>query len=121
MTERRPLTKGPLAKGSLAKGVTGQRATFGFGFGGFGGLLQVPHCRAATSPVLRDPVVHKKHIEVRGHHSDFYTKQGGTLYINLREVGMYRYAIQGMAGGGPLARGWEASLQLQGASSCQNA
>ena len=34
-------------------------------------LAKVPHCRAATSPVLRDPVVHKNHIEVRGHHSDF--------------------------------------------------
>ena len=28
----------------------------------------VPYCRSATSPVLRDPVVRKNHIEVRGHH-----------------------------------------------------
>src|SRR4030042_1829714 len=34
-------------------------------------LAKVPLCRAATSPVLRDPVVHKNHIEVRGHHSEF--------------------------------------------------
>jgi hypothetical protein len=28
-------------------------------------------CRFATSPVLRDPVVRKNYIEVRGRHSDF--------------------------------------------------
>jgi len=39
--------------------TSGQRATFGC------------FCRFATSPVLRDPVVRKNHIEVRGRHSDF--------------------------------------------------
>jgi hypothetical protein len=34
-------------------------------------MENVPLCRFATSPVLRDPVVRKNHIEVRGHHLDF--------------------------------------------------
>jgi len=31
----------------------------------------VSFCRFATSPVLRDPVVRKNHIEVQGRHSYF--------------------------------------------------
>jgi len=30
-----------------------------------------------TSPVLRDPVVSKNHIEVRGRHSYFYKSRAG--------------------------------------------
>jgi len=41
---------------------------------------RVPHCRLATSPVLRDPVVIKNHIEVRGHHLDFAAQR----YDDLR-------------------------------------
>ncbi len=41
--------------------------------------LAVPYCRLATSPVLRDPVVRKNHIEVRGRHLYFNRKLRGTF------------------------------------------
>jgi len=68
-----------------------------------------PFCRPATSPILRDPVVCKNHIEVRGRHSDFaalrhvvlkrfkgaslYRVSRPSFYKNIND-GMYRLAIQ---------------------------
>jgi len=58
--------------------------------GGEGENNLSPFCRPATSPILRDPVVFKNHIEVRGRHSDFaaFPASGSRnpyLYIEERE------------------------------------